>query len=360
MKTRLAGACACLLACAPVYADTAGDAGHHRHRADSHAPIGVMGDHYHKAGEVMLSYRYMHMSMDGNRDGDDSISTTDIATTVPNRFFGQPGQPPTLRIVPTEMTMDMHMVGAMYAPTDWVTLMLMGSYVSKSMDHVTFQGPAGDTRLGTFTTGTDGIGDTRVSGLFRLREASGSRLHATLGVSVPTGDTTETDRVLTPMNMEPTVRVPYPMQLGSGTWDVITGLTWNQELQRASWGSQWTSLWRTGENDQDYTLGNEHRLTAWLSYLFRDEVSGSLRVEGFTRGNIDGIDDVIVAPVQTADPSRQGADRLDLALGINLRGPGRYRGHRVGLEAMMPVYQDLDGPQLETDWTLTAGYQFAF
>ena len=25
-------------------------------RADDHAPIGVMGDHYHEAGELMLSY----------------------------------------------------------------------------------------------------------------------------------------------------------------------------------------------------------------------------------------------------------------------------------------------------------------
>lgn len=34
-------------------------------RADGHAPIGVMGDHLHKTGEVMLSYRFMHMDMGG-------------------------------------------------------------------------------------------------------------------------------------------------------------------------------------------------------------------------------------------------------------------------------------------------------
>ena len=32
-------------------------------RPDGHAPIGVMGEHTHKAGEWMFSYRYMHMSM---------------------------------------------------------------------------------------------------------------------------------------------------------------------------------------------------------------------------------------------------------------------------------------------------------
>ncbi len=36
-------------------------------RSDSHAPIGVMGDHTHAAGEVMVGVRYMFMEMDGMR-----------------------------------------------------------------------------------------------------------------------------------------------------------------------------------------------------------------------------------------------------------------------------------------------------
>lgn len=43
-------------------------------RPDGHAPIGVMGDHTHKTGEWMFSYRYMQMHMDGNRDGTDHFS----------------------------------------------------------------------------------------------------------------------------------------------------------------------------------------------------------------------------------------------------------------------------------------------
>ncbi len=33
-------------------------------RPDSHAPLGVMGDHAHGAGELMLSYRFMGMAME--------------------------------------------------------------------------------------------------------------------------------------------------------------------------------------------------------------------------------------------------------------------------------------------------------
>jgi len=74
--------CAVLLAaCATVKADT---------RPDSHAPITVMGDHIHKTGEVMFSYRYMHMSMRDNRDGSSRMSPEEIVTTVPNRFANPP------------------------------------------------------------------------------------------------------------------------------------------------------------------------------------------------------------------------------------------------------------------------------
>jgi hypothetical protein len=43
-------------------------------RPDSHAPIGVMGEHIHSEGEIMVSYRYMLMEMDGSLVGTDDIS----------------------------------------------------------------------------------------------------------------------------------------------------------------------------------------------------------------------------------------------------------------------------------------------
>ena len=103
--------------------------------ASSHAPIGVMGDHMHKKGEYMLSYRFSHGQMNGSRIGNNQIGTNAIGT-------GNYGMPALMdgksRVVPTKMSMQMHMFGAMYAPTDWLTLMAMGSYVEKSMDHTTF------------------------------------------------------------------------------------------------------------------------------------------------------------------------------------------------------------------------------
>lgn len=347
MKLSLAAIAAVSLCCASAAADTT---------PDSHAPIGVMGDHMHKKGELMFSYRFMHMAMQGNRVGTSGISAQEIATTIPNRFANPPMMPPTLRVVPTEMSMQMHMFGAMYAPSDRVTLMGMVNYVDTEMVHTTFMGASGDIPLGNFTTQSSGIGDTTVAALIRLTEGAHSGWHATLGLSLPTGDIDETASVLTPMNTRPVLRMPYPMQLGSGTYDLIGGATYTANRNRLGFGGQWRSVMRLDKNDEGYALGDEHQLSAWLSYRVKPSTSVSARLGLRNRGNISGIDPQIMAPVQTADPDRQGGGRLDAGLGINHVLPGDR--HRLAVELLAPVWQDLDGPQMETDWQIVVGWQF--
>lgn len=327
-------------------------------RAIDHAPIGVMADHTHNKGEWMLSYRAMQMQMKGSRDGTSSISPAETATSVANPFFGRTGQPPTLRVVPTEMTMTMHMLGVMYAPIDSLTLMAMFNVIDNEMDHTTFMGGMGANELGTFTTGSDGLGDTRVSALAKLGEwTDGGRLHSLFGVSIPTGDIKETDQILTPMGTTPSPRLPYPMQLGSGTWDVLAGLTYVRDTNRFSYGAQWQSTFRLGENDEGYRRGNEHRLTAWYAWSFAKALSISGRVAYTNQRKIKGADPAIVAPVQTADPDNHGGDVVEIGLGANTILADR---HRFGVELMLPLHRDLNGPQLETDWQVTLGYQIAF
>ena len=366
MKTPLIAAlAACLGLCAHA---ALADADHqHAHdanqplRADGHAPIGVMGDHRHAEGEVMFSYRFMRMDMAGNQIGTNDVSPTAIATTVPNRFFGMAGQPPTLRVVPTDMTMEMHMFGAMYAPNDRVTLMAMLPWVRKSMDHLTFAGGAGPTVLGGFNVETEGLGDVKASALIDLWTGGNAALHANIGLSLPTGSITETHQILTPMGTRPTVRVPYAMQLGSGTVDLLPGITYVGRTGDAAYGAQLSGVVRLGDNSEGYALGDEVRATAWASYQPVPALSLSARVEAKSTGRIDGIDQLIMGPVQTADPDNYGGETVSVFAGVNFAvQSGALRGHRFAIEVGLPVYQDLNGPQMETDWTLTAGWQYAF
>jgi len=188
-----------------------GDQNHPTVHADSHAPIGVMGDHLHKKNEWMFSYRFMRMEMADNIQGSDNISSEDIVTTVPNRFFGQPMMPPTLRVVPQSMTSEMHMFGIMFAPNDDITWMAMLNVIDKTMQHLTFAGGKGKTPLGQFTSNSSGVGDFKLSALTSLYQDDLHKIHINMGLSFPTGATNNTDEVLTPMNMYVEQRLPYGM-----------------------------------------------------------------------------------------------------------------------------------------------------
>lgn len=304
---------------------------------DEHAPIGVMGDHTHKDGEWMLSYRFMSMQMKDNRDGNSRLDESEV-------LLGGTGN---YRIAPVEMTMTMHMLGVMYAPSDRLTLMAMIPYVENEMDHVTMMG-------GEFTTRSSHLGDISITAL----SAFDSGLIWSLGISAPTGDQDQKD--LTPMG---NAVLPYPMQIGSGTWDLIAGIGSNVIGDDHSWGFQAKAIVRIGENDDDYALGDQLDLSAWYAWRLDDRLSISARGIFQLRGNYDGSDPryagaLAMNLVPTVDPDLRGGRRLDLAVGLNWVHPPS--GHRFALEYQVPAWQDLDGPQLEVDETLTLGWQLAF
>ncbi|MEJ2682550.1 MAG: transporter [Gammaproteobacteria bacterium] len=324
---------------------------------DSHAPIGVMGDHLHKQGEWMISYRFMQMRMENNIQGSHALSPDEIVTQISNPN----APPPTVRVVPVNMTTDMHMLGAMYAPSDTVTLMLMLNYLQKEMDHKTYMGMTGSTQLGEFTTRSNGLGDTKVTALWRLLDQNQHKIHLNLGLSLPTGSTDETDEVLSPMNTRPTLRLPYAMQLGSGSYDLEPGITYTGHQNRLGWGAQFLATVRLGDNDEDYNLGDKQHVTGWGTYRVSNWSSLSLRLSYTHEATIDGIDSHITAPVTTANPENYGGNRWDLGFGVNVVGQDNaLRGHRLALEYQSTIDQDANGVQLEMQSMLTLGYQYAF
>jgi len=304
---------------------------HHK----QNVPVGVMGDHTHQAGEWMFSYRYMFMEMDGNRDGASGMGRKDVLAEF--------------MVAPEEMTMEMHMLGAMYAPTDDITVMVMVPYIRLSMDHV--------NRMGVeFTTRAQGIGDIKAACLYVLHRRGMQQVHLNAGISFPTGSIDEKDD--TPAGKDS--KLPYPMQLGSGAYDFMPGITYVGHGQDLAWGAQAVGTIRSGRNGEGYALGDRLSVTAWCSRDWSESLSASVRLDGRFRENIDGDDDDLnPLIVPTADPDLRSGQRLDFALGLSINGSeGWTKGHRLAIEYAVPVYQYLDGPQLETDWTLIAGWQY--
>ena len=198
-------------------------------------------------------------------------------------------------------------------------------------------------------------------GLFRAWESGNNRVHLNAGLSLPTGSLDHEDDVLTPMGMRSTLRLPYPMQLGSGTFDLMPGITYKGRSSNLGWGAQYLATLRLSDNDDGYTFGDVHQITGWGSYSWTPAVSASLRVTGRTTGEVDGIDPNIIAPSQAADPDFQGGDQVDIGIGLNFAGQqGALRGMRAAIEFTLPAYQDLNGPQLEAKWTVSATVRMMF
>ena len=107
--------------------------------------------------------------------------------------------------------------------------------------------------------------------------------------------------------------------------------------------------------------GNKLDLSLWIAKKLAQSTSLSFRLNGLDWGNIDGADTKLLPmpTVPTKDPNLRGGTRIDALVGINFVTPG-LTSLRLAAEAGAPVYQDLDGPQLETDLVFTLGAQFTF
>ena len=320
----------------------AGHSGHDHTRPDSHAPIGVSGDHLMRDGEFMLTYRYMSMDMEGNR-----TDTDRVATPLPGYM-----------VSPLSMDMDMHMIGAMYAISDKVTLMAMVPYTSISMDLLRHMPMPNGLE---FTTESSGIGDVKLAMTYGLLAKPGSDFLFNLAVSAPTGSIDEVDDLPTMPTPTSNAHLPYPMQLGSGTWDFTPGLTYVQTYDSWSWGAQGLYTFRTGENDNGYTLGDKFDATAWAAKQVAKSTSLSFRLKLSDWDNIDGADTKLLPmpTVPTKDPDLRAGTRVDALVGVNFVPPS-LTSLRLAAEVGVPAYQKLDGPQLETDMVFTLGAQYTF
>lgn len=329
--------------------------GHHHdsnHHAYNSALIGVMGDHMHEAREWMFSLRQMRMKMSGNKIGSKNTSDAEILN-IPNTIAMMP---PNLRVVPQHMETDMTMLGVMYAPNTNLTIMAMAEYVQKTMRMTTYN--LMGMRLGDFETKSEGLGDLTITALIRGKKTTTSQIHYSLGLSLPTGDIKKKNTLLTPMNTRIVARLPYSMQTGSGSYDLKPALTFNKHNENYNFGGQVSAVIRLNDNNADYRQGNMISVQGWISKSLSPSLSTSLRLEGKNEEKIEGRDALINNPVQSANPNFYGGERLFLGMGVN-HSPqtGLLAQKSLNLEIIGPIYENLNGPQMSGDWSLTLGFK---
>lgn len=325
-------------------------------RAIDHAPIGVMGDHYHKKGESMFSIRHSYMTMSKNTFNGNSISTQDILA-MPNPLGDMPSN---ISVIPTDMVMSMTMIGGMYAPTNKITLMAMGMFMSKDMDLNTHQPMMSRDFIGAFSTSSSDMSDISLGALIKIKESDKSRWHGQLAFQKSVGSNDVTGEVLTPMSMRMNITLPYGMQPSDRGDKLVMGITHVTQLAE-KWvlGNQLRK--KITLSYDDWAFGDQTELNSWMQYELNQVVALSSRLKITHQGKIAGNNPMIMAPVQTANPENYGGKAAYFGLGVNFLTqifPGAV--DRFGLEILRPLAQEKNGLQMISDYEINVGYQKSF
>jgi hypothetical protein len=358
---------------APFNFTGGGGAGHHDHahhagHTGGHAaPAGVMYSHMlPRAGDFMVGYRYMY-----HRQGGDILHRSGVASDadIIQRGCGDK----LCKLKPADHSMHMHMFDLMYAPTDWLNLMLMPQFVDMEMSFDRIDGAPPldptETHHAAHSHSTGGVGDTWMFALVKLWETQGHHLHASLGLSAPTG---EVDLRFRRNHGEDQGFIHYHMQLGSGTWDLLPSLTYTGQMGQWSWGGQLSGAKRLEqENDSGYSLGDMFQATAWGGYSLTDWLAASVRGVYTTQGAISGKFTPSLANVEDTDgkivladinsrlspvdlPANYGGRYWDIGFGLTATVPFKgFEGNQVSVEWLQPIEDDVNGFQLEREGTLS-------
>ena len=323
------------IAAIPGSASRAEQQGASHDARDAYVPLSDHRARILAKGEWLLAYRYRLAHNEGNRNSVHRETVDDV------RAQG-------FDVVPTELHDETHLIEALWAPYDRLTLALELPVVRRVMTSV-----APDDSL--FKTRSLGVGDLALMARARFIRKGGEGLNVQVGFSFPSGSVTENDD--TPTGKQ---RLPYVMQPGSGTVNFLPALSYLGRYEMASWGVDINYLLHMGENSEGWARGDVFGASGWFSLNWLGWVDTSVQIAYRVEDKLHGRDKKLDPTLQPQnDPKRQGGARLDLGPGLRIARPGRG-GPALAFEASWPVYQSLNGPQIENDWQLHAGLEWLF
>ncbi|PBQ30419.1 hypothetical protein CNR22_01110 [Sphingobacteriaceae bacterium] len=305
-------------------------------------PAGVMISHVHNKKEWMISYRYMAMGMAGIHKGNQEVNKGEVLETY--------------QAFPDRMQMNMHMLMAMYGISNKLTTMVMFQYNSNYMEMTM---PVAKN-MHHHAMSSSGIGDTRLYALYALVKKTSSQLNLSAGLNLPSGSLHAKGEAGSAMF--PGRRLPYNMQLGSGTIDLLPGMTYLAVKNKISYSAQASGVIRTAYNDLHYKLGNEFSINAWGAWQWLPFAATSLRLEATKAGKIKGSDSSLnMYEDLSANPANYGGTRAFVYLGSSLQfKQGFLKKNRFGAEYGLPFYQKMKGVQMITTHALFLSWSLTF
>ena len=323
------------------------------------APIGVFGVDMPSAGRLVVSLLPSFARLQGNQIGTNSVTPQYIVTNIPSAYT--PVGTHLLRLVPDNLAIDSQALTIAYGYSNYLTLVAGTALVEKSVTMQAFKGLAGTIPLGVSVGSTEGLGDSALAAIVRIYNDPVNRISLNMGLALPTGSTTDNISLLLPNNTIPEKRGFYAMQPGTGTVDALPGISYSGRIDVWSWGVAYRARLPLDNNAQGYHYGDLNELNAWGGYSWLPGLETTFRLNGTVQGAIQGSDPAIRGYAQGSDPLYYGGRQISTYAGIIVSG--RYfnlPAAQVGMEAGVPVYQQINGPQLARDWQVNLALRYKF
>lgn len=317
------------------------------------APMGVFGADMPAKGKLVLAIMPIWANLSGQRIGARGVSSEYIVANVP--WWVDPTK--KLRLVPQNIAVASQTGVISYGLSDNLAVVVTASIVEKRLEALTFKGPSGIVPLGRSYPDTFGLADFTTSGVYRIYQDQVHRLQVNLGFAYPLSFNTARFDLLQPDGTVANLRAFYGMQPGSGTFDIMPGVVYAGNIGQWSWGLSYRARIPLAKNPENWRFGDLHEFNGWGGYTLIPGVTTTFRVSGSTQGQIAGFDPEILGRAVPTNPAFYGGQRIELFGGGVLSGKLiGFDAASIAFEAGLPVYQNLNGPQIAKNWQ--AGFSF--
>lgn len=309
-----------------------------------------------------FDYRFIDVHFEGYREGSRSVGLEEV--------LFRPGEPRTghnFPVVPTRMVQRVHVLDVSHELSPLWRVSARLPFVQQRTHHVSVV-PGYDA----FSIETGGLSDVSLLLSRQAQSLPTRNVSFTLGLTLPTGSINQVGDTPRGDGLEV---VPYTMQLGSGTVDVLSGVSYSgrraeqTRLGLLTWAFSSHGRVRLGANDRQYRLGHQLVTDGQVGARPWSRLWPSVGVSWQWSGQISGSDHSLMVPgpfpypAPVANPTLYGGTHVSLRLGLEVpvvttRGSREARS-AVTLNAARRVYAWLHGPQPPENWRLIAGWRLS-
>jgi len=312
-------------------------------------PLSVFGDNMPDPGRATLSVIPTFGNNSHSLIGTRGVSSQYIVSTTP--WYWSP-LATNVRIVPQNQFIEAQTVTFAYGIAKNLSVVLATGLIEKHSDLMTFYGSSNLIPRGMSFPGTDSLQDSSGAVIWRAYEDSINRIKLNIGMSFPTGSNHNLGgALLQPAGGYNITRAFYGMQSGTGTYDVLPGILYAGTIAPWSWGMSYRARLPLTYNPQGYMWGNYQEVNAWGGYTWIPGLTTTIRTNFNIQSPIAGADWLMQGKLQSANPNYYGGKRIEMYAGADIDGKlFGAPGFTIGVEGGVPVYQNLNGPQLSRNW----------